>query len=98
MQSTTPQQRALEMVWTAAFDQLCHGSSEIVLTAQDGRVLGQQGIKIIAERFRYFITSLTTTFVLLTTFYPACSSADALQFCMTHPLTQFAFCRHLSSP
>lgn len=47
------QQQLIDSIWHAAFNQIRGGSSEIVLSAHQGRLLGQPGVNAVAQRFRY---------------------------------------------
>jgi len=47
------QQQLVDTIWHAAVNQIRGGCAEIVLTAYEGRQIGQSGINVVAQRFRY---------------------------------------------
>lgn len=45
-------QQLVDRIWLGALNQIRGGSAEIVLTAHEGRQLGQSGVNAVAQRFR----------------------------------------------
>jgi len=53
MSAAQYQQQLIDTIWHGAVNQIRGGSAEIVLTAHEGRQIGQSGVNVIAQRFRY---------------------------------------------